>query len=82
MKWKLRIPLLLLTCGLLAGLIQRFSPEIFLELNYFVRSAVFIGTIISINLILEKIGVNEKEVYFPIGVCLILVGFLFDYWMV
>ncbi|MCO7174978.1 hypothetical protein ACFP7A_04085 [Sporolactobacillus kofuensis] len=78
MYWKLRIPLLLVTLGILSGLYQRFPNVFLVNTNYFVRSAMFIGIVTAIFLIVEKTKVNERKVHFVVALVLIGLGYIVD----
>lgn len=82
MYWKLRIPLLLGVIGVISGFVQKFPALFLVDTSYFLRNAVFIGSIVLIFLILEKTDVNDKKVHSTIGVGMILSGITFDYFMV
>ncbi len=81
MYWKLRIPLLLLVFGVTAGFCQKYPTLFLANVSNFVASAVYIGLVAVIILILERTGINEKKVHFLFAILLICVGYLFDSWM-
>jgi hypothetical protein len=72
MKWRLRIPLILFVFGAMSGFVQYFN------LNLGVAYLLIIGVIIYF---LEKTEVNEKRVHFSIGILLILLGLLIDFFV-
>ncbi|UAL47942.1 hypothetical protein K7887_02945 [Sutcliffiella horikoshii] len=82
MYWKLRIPLLLCSFGVISGFVQRFPHLFFVNIPYLINSAIFVGLIGFIFTLLEKTRVNEKEVHFSLGAAIILFGITFDYLMV
>ncbi|MCQ2009849.1 hypothetical protein NOM01_07495 [Sporolactobacillus sp. STSJ-5] len=82
MYWKLRIPLFLLTIGVISGLYQKFPWLFLVDTNYFIRSALFIGTVGLLYILLEKNKINDKKVHFTIGLLFICIGFAFDHFMV
>ncbi|MFC3039681.1 hypothetical protein ACFOGI_05400 [Virgibacillus xinjiangensis] len=81
MYWKLRIPLLLGVIGVISGFVQKLPNPSFVNIPYFIRSAVFIGLIGIIFTILEKTDVNNRKIHFTIGVAIIVFGIIFDYLM-
>lgn len=82
MYWKLRIPLLLCSFGIISGFVQVFHHLLFANLPYLINSVIFIGAIVIIFTLLEKTRVNEKKVHFSLGAAIILFGITFDYLMV
>jgi hypothetical protein len=79
MKWKLRIPMFILVLGFISGIYQLYPNIIVFQENYLLESIQYIGTLLIIIYLLEKTEVNEKKVYYLIGIAIIIVGFLFDY---
>ncbi|MCA1031167.1 hypothetical protein LCL95_09045 [Bacillus timonensis] len=82
MYWKLRIPLFLFVICTLSGIGQKYPELLLANTTYFISSTFFIGLIVIIFALFEETKINEKEVHFTIGIVIILVGFLLDYWMV
>ncbi|WP_404349485.1 hypothetical protein LG311_02985 [Sutcliffiella horikoshii] len=82
MYWKLRIPLLLCSFGIISGFVQIFHHLFFVNIPYLINSVIFIGLIVIIFTLLEKTRVNEKKVHFSLGAAIILFGITFDYLMV
>ncbi|MGG4040090.1 hypothetical protein [Heyndrickxia ginsengihumi] len=78
MYWRLRIPLLLLVFGVTAGFYQKF-PKMFLAYtNGLLTSALYIGLVAVIFIVLERTGINEKKIHFIWGILLVFVGYLCD----
>ena len=76
-QWKLRIPLVLFLFGVMAALYQSF-PNLFLVENGFFVSVQYIGGIVLLFMLFEKIGLNQKKIHFAFGILLILTGLLMD----
>ncbi|SES44484.1 hypothetical protein [Psychrobacillus sp. OK032] len=76
-QWNLRIPLVLFLFGATAALYQSF-PNLFLVESGFFVSAQYIGGIVLLFMLFEKIGLNQKKIHFTFGILLILTGLLMD----
>jgi arginine exporter protein ArgO len=81
MKWKLRIPMMILVFGFISGIYQLYPNITIFQDNNILRSIQYFGTLGIIIYLLEKTEVNEKKVHYLIGIAIIIVGFLFDYLM-
>lgn len=76
-QWNLRIPLVLFLFGATAALYQSF-PNLYIVENGFFVSVQYIGGIVLLFMLFEKIGLNHKKVHFTFGILLILSGLLMD----
>lgn len=76
-QWNVRIPLVLFLFGATAALYQSF-PNLPLFGSGFFLSAQYIGGVVLLFILFEKIGLNEKNIHFTIGILLILTGLLMD----
>ncbi|MEA1854197.1 hypothetical protein MKX67_05795 [Cytobacillus sp. FSL W7-1323] len=74
MRWKLRIPLILLTMGLMSKLYQLFIGN-----GSFFNSLLYIFLTGGVIFILERTGINNQKVHFSFGVQIIIAGILVDY---
>lgn len=72
---KLRIPLALLTFGLISGIYQQL-PEIYI--NFFFSGIQFLLTVGLIIFALEKYGINNKKVHPLLGIVIASFGILID----
>ncbi|QOR64791.1 hypothetical protein IM538_13085 [Cytobacillus suaedae] len=79
MKWKLRIPLMLFIFGLVSGIYQYYPNIIMFKENYILNSLQYLGSIGIPIYLCEKTGINEKKVNFLIGIIIIILGLLIDY---
>jgi len=75
--WNVRIPLVLFLFGATAALYQSL-PNLFIVANGFLVSAQYIGSVILLFLLFEKIGFNQRKVHFTLGILLVVTGFLLD----
>ncbi|WP_349409914.1 hypothetical protein [Pseudalkalibacillus sp. SCS-8] len=82
MKWKLRIPLFIFVCGLLSGIYQYFPSITLFQSNDFLRSMQFIGSIVVVFFLLEKLAINEKVVHASVGIAIIFAGVMIDYFLI
>ncbi len=76
-QWNLRIPLVLFLIGATAALYQSF-PNLFLVESGFFVSVQYIGGIVLLFMLFEKIGLNQKKIHFTFGILLLLIGLLMD----
>lgn len=76
-RWNLRIPLVLFLFGAMAALYQSF-PILFLFQNALLTGAQYIGGIVLLFLLFEKVGLNKKKIHFVFGILLILTGLILD----
>lgn len=76
-QWNIRIPLVLFLFGATAALYQSF-PNLFLVENGFFASAQYIGGIVLLFMLFEKIGLNQMKIHFTFGILLILIGLVMD----
>jgi hypothetical protein len=76
-QWDLRIPLVLFLIGATAALYQSF-PNLFLVESGFFVSIQYIGGIVLLFMLFEKIGLNQKKIHFTFGIVLLLIGLLMD----
>ncbi|WP_404293879.1 hypothetical protein LG276_06125 [Cytobacillus kochii] len=74
MRWKLRIPLILLTMGLTSKLYQLFIGN-----GSFFNSLLYIFLTGVVIFILERTRINNQKVHFSFGVLIIFVGIMVDY---
>ncbi|PXW91815.1 hypothetical protein DES38_104250 [Streptohalobacillus salinus] len=81
MYWKMRMPLILASFGIIAGLFERFFTVFMINASYYTRSASYLIIVGSIIFILEKTGINEKRVHALIGVVIILFAVVFEGFM-
>jgi hypothetical protein len=82
MKWKLRIALIIFVFGFISGIHQYYPNIIIFQENISVRNIQYMGTLGIIIYLLEKTGVNEKEIHFSVGITFIFAGFIIDYLLV
>ena len=66
-QWNLRIPLVLFLIGATAALYQSF-PNLFLVESGFFVSVQYIGGIVLLFMLFEKIGLNQKKIHFTFGI--------------
>ncbi|WP_411955061.1 hypothetical protein ACKXGF_04640 [Alkalibacillus sp. S2W] len=78
---KLRIPLFIITIGLLSGIYQRFGWLYLHDGGYLLSSIQFIGSILLFIMIFERTKISEKKVHFITGFVLIISGVLLDYYL-
>ncbi|CEG29816.1 hypothetical protein [Bacillus sp. B-jedd] len=76
---RLRIPLILLTLGLMSGIFQLFSS--FLPENYIYLSFIFLLPIGIAIYVFEKTNLAEKKVPLSFGILLVVVGVITDFIM-
>ncbi|MCG7333792.1 hypothetical protein MHZ95_00720 [Sporosarcina sp. ACRSM] len=76
-QWNLRIPLVVFLFGVTAALYQSF-PNLFLVESSFFVSAQYIGGIVLLFMLFEKIGLNQMKIHFACGILIILTGLLMD----
>jgi hypothetical protein len=81
MKWPLRIPLMFMMFGLVSGIFQYYRNFFPFTGDDFLRSLLYIVTMGMIFISLEKSGLNEVKVYIPLGILMIIGGFLADYYL-
>jgi hypothetical protein len=80
-KWPLRIPLMFMMFGLVSGIFQYFRNIFPSTGDDFLRSLLYIVTMGMIIISLEKSGLNEVKVYFPLGILMVIGGLLADYYL-
>jgi hypothetical protein len=71
---KLRIPLLLMSLGIVSGILQFFHTYF----NNVVYNSLFFIIIVLLYLSFEKFQINEKNMRLPYGVLLVIVGGVVD----
>jgi hypothetical protein len=81
MKWPLRIPLMFMTFGLVSGIFQFYRNFFPSPGDDFLRSFLYIVTMGVIIISLEKSGLNEVKVFIPLGILMVIGGFLADYYL-
>lgn len=81
MTIKLRIPIYLMTFGIVSGIFQLAMrsempnvPSLILTLAFFLIMGFILYTF-------EKVQLTEKETHFSFGILLVAIGFLADYFM-
>lgn len=72
---KLRIPLLLMSLGIVSGVLEMFHKYI----NNVVYNSLFFIVIVLLYLVFEKSRINEKNMKLPYGVLLVIVGGVVDF---
>ncbi|MBD7938165.1 hypothetical protein H9655_14120 [Cytobacillus sp. Sa5YUA1] len=77
MRWKLRIPLILLTMGLTSKLFQLFIGN-----GSFFNRLLYIFLTGGVIFLLERTGLNNQKVHFSFGVLIIFVGLSVDYFSI
>ncbi|GEM02866.1 hypothetical protein SAMN05421839_1596 [Halolactibacillus halophilus] len=81
MYWKLRLPLMLATFGVVAGLFDGMLATFLMNASYVERSASYLTIVGIIIYMLEKTGINEKRVHVSISVAIVLFGLIFEAFM-
>ncbi|AYC30088.1 hypothetical protein [Paenisporosarcina cavernae] len=76
-RWNLSIPLVLFLLGTTSALYQSF-PNLFLSENGLLASAQYIGGIVVLFLLVERVGLNDKKIHFALAILLILAGLMLD----